>query len=386
MLQNETQQSKVKSDWPEILRVFETKRYELTLIGSDVSKRIENDDNQLPDILFKVRHLNFLEIAKTSLENLSDKVKGLENLSSLMLHTNKLKSIPVELGSLKHLSHLDLSNNQITALPSQLQNLSELKVINLSGNLLAELFPLENLSKLAVLNISRNRFALLPVDIGCEKLENLSQIDASFNQLVDLANVDIIQLPSLKQLNLENNLLEKIPANLCKCERLKEILLKNNKLQDNRLRKLVDQDKLKAVIEYLERIYVEESKKKPSRESIESNKKGRKSESTAETAVDYSLINILHFNTNTAEFPAKEVVYADSVASIRPYIVCCIVRNLDFKTPDNLKKFLALQVRHGFNNIHMHETEKKCVSSMSMNCKHTQLLNIKSLDFEYLST
>jgi Leucine-rich repeat (LRR) protein len=347
MSNDETQKSNNKAEWPEIQRAFDTKRYELTLIGPDVSKRIETDGNQLPDNMFKIRHLNFLEIAKTSLENLSEKIAGLENLSSLMLHTNKLKSIPAELGSLKHLGHLDLSNNQIATLPDQMQNLSELKVINLSGNLLTRLFPLEKLSKLAVLNISRNKFTVLPADLGCSKLENLSQIDASFNELVDV-NAELVALPALKQLNLENNQLGQVPSNLCKCERLKEILLKNNKLQDNRLRKLVDQDKLKAVIEYLERMFVEESKKKPRKDLNDSKNKDKKSDANYEAPVEYTSVSVLHFNTNTIEFSSREVICADNVSSIRPYIVCCIVRHLDFKTSDNLKKFLAVQVK-GFS-------------------------------------
>ena len=91
--------------------------------------------------------------------------------------------------------------------------------------------------------MSRNNFAQLPDDLGNNQLENLSQINASFNKLVELSE-KLVELPSLKLLNLENNSLTQIPNNLSQAVKLKDLLLKENKLKDNRLKKLVDQDKV----------------------------------------------------------------------------------------------------------------------------------------------
>ena len=102
---------------------------------------------------------------------------------------------------------------------------------------------MEGLCKLAVLDVSRNNFSQLPEDLGNNQLENLSQINASFNKLVELSE-KLVELPSLKLLNLENNLLTQIPNNLSQAVKLKDLLLKENKLKDNRLKKLVDQDKV----------------------------------------------------------------------------------------------------------------------------------------------
>ena len=106
------------------------------------------------------------------------------------------------------------------------------------------LFPLTDLIKLAVLDINRNNFTKLPEDLGSETLENLSQINASFNQLEELSEL-LVDLPSLKLLNVENNVLTEIPSNLSQCVKLKDLLMKTNKLKDNRLKKLVEQDKVK---------------------------------------------------------------------------------------------------------------------------------------------
>jgi Leucine-rich repeat (LRR) protein len=61
--------------------------------------------------------------------------------------------------------------------------------------------------------------------------------------LVELSE-NLVELPSLKYFNLENNTLTQIPSNLSQCVKLKDLLMKENKLKDNRLKKLVEQDKV----------------------------------------------------------------------------------------------------------------------------------------------
>jgi len=41
-----------------------------------------------------------------------------------------------------------------------------------------------------------------------------------------------------------------------------------------------------------------------------------------------------------------EVQITEAVASVRPFIICCIIRNLDLaKTSTTFKQFIALQVK-----------------------------------------
>ena len=214
-----------------------------------------------------------------------------------------------------------------------------------SGNELTSLFPLEALSKLAVLDVSRNKFARLPDDLGSASLENLSQVNASFNELVEIPE-NLVDLPSLKLLNLETNRITHVPANLSQCVKLKDLLLKDNKLKDNRLKKLIEQDKGKAIIDYLERIYVEELKTKPkaaSKNQVAAAKK-KSGKNVSEAVVEYDLVKVIHHaqvKTNPIE-----VVYDEcTVSSVRPFAVFCVVRNIDLNTPGNLKKFLNIQVR-----------------------------------------
>jgi len=274
----------------------------------------------------------------------------MENLSNLLCHSNELTSVPDEIGKLPHLKNLNLSNNKLTEIPQSLKNCKELFTINLSGNQLTKLFPLENLAKLAVLDINRNEFAELPEDLGSEKLENLSQINASYNKLVKLSDT-LIELPSLKLLNLENNLITEIPCNLSQGAKLKDLLMKTNKLKDNRLKKLIEQDKGKAIIDYLEKQYVEEckkskSKKQSAKDSLIAQKKNKK---IADSITEFDRINVLHFNDETSKpvFKHNKVIIDETseVNELRPFIFCCICRDIDLEAPGNFKKFLSIQTK-----------------------------------------
>jgi Leucine-rich repeat (LRR) protein len=331
--------------WPEVKRVFETRRFELTLVGAEISKRIEDANGSLDPNIFRLRHINFLEVAKTKLSVLHSDIGNIRNLTSLLCHSNALTSVPAELGKLVNMKNLDLSNNKLTELPSELENLVELMSVNLGGNQLQALFPLEKLSKLAVLDLNRNKFKRLPDDLGSSSLENLSNVNASFNELTELSE-NLVELAALKTLNVENNQITHVPAVICQCVKLKDLLMKENKLKDNRLKKLVEQDKGKAIIEYLERVYAEELKTKPKSAVNKSSGGGAKKKNQADSLlVEYDLIKIHHCQSEA--MASREILINDNVVELRPHIVCAIVRQLNLDGP-NFKKFLAIQVNFEF--------------------------------------
>jgi Leucine-rich repeat (LRR) protein len=325
--------------WPEIKKAAESKRYELCLVGSEISQRIESNGGYLDSNLYKLTHLNFLEIAKTKLSAMPKQIGQIKNLTSLLCHTNELTSIPIEIGLLSNLKNLDFSNNKITSLPSELSNLKELFTINLSGNQLTELFPLNDLVKLSVLDISRNKLQKLP-PLGSCNLENLSEINGSYNELVEIPE-DLVDLPSLKLLNLQNNQITHVPSNLSQCNKLKDLLLKENKIKDNRLKKLIEQDqKTKSILDYLKKIYDEEAKSKPKKTSTDKAKNNRTSKTSL--VQEYDLLKVVHFNDE--KLTSKQVMIMDTVNEVRPYILCTILRDIDLESGNNLKNFLTIQV------------------------------------------
>lgn len=62
-------------------------------------------------------------------------------------------------------------------------------------------------------------------------------------------------------------------------------------------------------------------------------------------------IEVMHVSENT-----PFVIIDKEVKSVRPHIVCCIVKGLTF-TPESLKKFIKLQVNIKPHKIHPHNVE-----------------------------
>ena len=120
--------------------------------------------------------------------------------------------------------------------------------------------------------------------------------------------------------------------------------MKENKLKDNRLKKLIEQDKTKAVFEYLEKAYAEQCKNKPKSAANKTNAKSSNKLGQAQSfEVEYDLIEVFHFNNKSLS--SLELVLDDSVNEIRPFILCAILRGVDLEKEGNYKKFLNIQVR-----------------------------------------
>ena len=60
-----------------------------------------------------------------------------------------------------------------------------------------------------------------------------------------------LTLPPFQTLDLSNNQLSEVPAELADCPRLKDINLRGNKLKDRRLEKMVGSCQTKSILEYL---------------------------------------------------------------------------------------------------------------------------------------
>ena len=331
----------MSSTWGEVSHAKHEKRRELVLQGKQISKRI--DENGLDTGIYQLVDLNYLEISGTTLSDLQSGIGKLENLTSLLLCNNRLSSVPSEVGDLKKLKILNLSNNAIASLPDAVCNLKELDTLNLNMNKLSEMPSVKNLINLHVLNVSYNQLSALPEGIFDADLVHLSQILASDNQIEKLSE-DIEILPHLNTLDLSNNKLTEVPSLLCICPKLKEINLKGNKFRDRRFGKLVEQRATKSVLDYLETIWKKENQKagKGKEEGKKKKKKNKtKSEDDELEEIQKNMISILRFHSEAG----LVIEVTPAVLSVRQYIVCCIVRNLDLQRSNNMfKNFITLQV------------------------------------------
>ena len=334
--------SKMSATWEEVSLAKQDNRRELALQGKEISKRI--DRNGLDTCIYQLVHLNYLEISGTTLSDLQTGLGNLENLTSLLLCNNKLSTVPAEIGNLKKLKILNVSNNALESLPKEVCSLAELDTLNLSMNKLAEIPEVKELTNLHIFNVSKNELSALPDGIFSVDLAHLSQILASDNQITELSE-EIENLPHLNTLDLSNNKLNEVPSVLCICPKLKEINFKGNKFKDRRFGKLVEQCATKSILDYLQTIWKKENQKSGKAKDVDKKKKKKKKAKADDDEVDdiaKNMISILKFHTDSGVV----IEVTPAVLSVRQYIVCCIVRDLDLQKTNNMfKNFITLQVR-----------------------------------------
>ncbi|KAM4737427.1 leucine-rich repeat-containing protein 47 isoform 2-T2 [Anableps anableps] len=333
--------------WPEIERAVTEKRRELVLQGSGVDKRISSCGG-LPSSLYSLQLLNYLEVSQCpSLTEIHGEIQHLTNLQSLVLCRNKLTSIPDVLGTLKSLKVLDLSVNNLKGLPQGITQLKELNTLNVSCNCL-EALPdgLSQCTKLSTINVSKNQITAFPPDLFSERLDLLSTLVASDNSVQELSG-EIYKLSALKVLDVSNNKLSEIPADLSDCPKLKEINFKGNKLSDKRLEKMVNGCQTKSILEYLRG----RGRGRQGAEGDDADKKKRQQRKKKGKAVEEKdeveelnkmVVRVLHVSEAPA---ALTVTVSAEVKDVRPYLVCCLVRGMNLKPGNALKRFLMAQTK-----------------------------------------
>lgn len=355
-----TRSSSIEPDarmsWHEVVTAQKEKRHEIVLSGNEISERILKTG--LDDTIFDLISLNYLQISETILTEIPDDVQKLVNLQTLVLYSNKIEKLTEKLSSLIKLKVLDLSRNRLKRIPSEISHLLQLTSLNVSGNEL-ETFPtFSKNSKLSMLDLSNNNLQEFP-DVCYAELSNLSELRLSGN-VMEVIPDKISSLTNLKVFYVNSNKIKVIPGELADCNKLKgmycrsyknylfkkmyvvELNLQENPITDKRLLKLVVQCHTKQVLDYI-------NKQCPrTRSAIKNTKKGRKvsndhadEESVLEKHVKDALykITVKHFTNDSVK-----VIINDAVKDVRPYLVACLVLDLEF-TEEIFKKFIQLQTK-----------------------------------------
>ncbi|KAL3858083.1 hypothetical protein ACJMK2_012697 [Sinanodonta woodiana] len=326
--------------WQEVVTAKKENRRELTLNGQDISRRIDESgfDNGVYDLI----SLNFLDISDTSMSELKSDIGRLVNVTSLILCNNQLVSIPAEIGSLTKLKVLNISNNRLKDLPESICSFPEIHTLNVSMNSLTSFPSVSSLSSIHILNISNNQLKALPD--GIYDLEHLSELRASSNQIAELSP-DILNLSRLSVLNLANNKLVDIPPELSMCTKLKELDVKGNKFKDRRFGKLVEQCQTKSLLDYLNNLLKKEGQKSGKGKEKKKRNKDKTAADDGDVEELKNMIEVLYFPSDKG----LTITVTPAVLSVRPYIVCCIVRNINLQATNTFKNFITLQTK-------LHET------------------------------
>ncbi|XP_058849103.1 leucine-rich repeat-containing protein 47 isoform X2 [Acipenser ruthenus] len=338
--------------WAEkIEKAEKEKRRELVLQGQLTDKKIQQTRSLNPKI-YSLTLLNYLEISQSpSLREIDAGIGNLIHLQSLLLCRNKLSEIPRAVGSLKSLKVLDVSVNELQALPEEISQLCDLNTLNVSCNQIKALpTGLSKCVKLAIINISKNEISAFPADFFSDDLELLSTIVANENAIADISG-EISNLSALKNLDLSNNKLTEIPSELADCSKLKEINFRGNKLKDKRLEKMVNGCQTKSVLDYLRaggRVKgkkdsgeKDDSREKEKKKRPDKRQKNRKEEEEEED-LNRMVVRVLHVSDSPTAVTVKVTAL---VKEVRPYIVCCVVKGMNLKSGNALKRFLTAQIK-----------------------------------------
>ena len=329
--------------WEEVVTANREKRRELVLTGAAPNQRIE--EHGLDCNIFKLIHLNFLEISKTCMKELPDDLGNLINLTNLALHNNRLSSIPPSIEKLSKLKQLDLSGNSLKDLPEGICHLHEMHTLNLSRNMLESIPDMNTLTKMHVLDISHNELVEIPTGIHGPPLDVLAMVRVNGNKIEEIPS-SIATLPQLKLLDISDNKLSEIPTALGDCGKLKDLNFSGNKLKDRRLAKMMDQCTTKSVLDYLRNLHEKEGGKGKGGKKDKKKRKAKRGQDTADhaeeeedTEVIQNLMQVLHFDEGVT------IKVTPAVSEVRPYIVCCVIRKLNFHKSNNMfKRFITLQV------------------------------------------
>ncbi|XP_039993017.1 leucine-rich repeat-containing protein 57 isoform X1 [Xiphias gladius] len=187
-------------------------------------------------------NLRTVDLSGNKIEVLPAAIGNFLHLKSLTLNSNRLTSVPSEIGKLKKLETLSLNGNRIQQLPPSLGQLKALRTLSLAGNQISDFPPgLATLRQLDLLDLSRNQIQNVPAEVS-----ELQAIEINLNQnQISVLSAEVSQCPRLKVLRLEENCLElsSIPLSILTDSQVSLFSVEGNLFEVKKLRDLEGYDK-----------------------------------------------------------------------------------------------------------------------------------------------
>ncbi|ORY98561.1 hypothetical protein BCR43DRAFT_487740 [Syncephalastrum racemosum] len=166
-----------------------------------------------------------LTVARLTLADAA-RVSADKSMQEIILSGQRLVSLTSNIGLLSMLRRLDLSHNQLERLPDVIGDLTNLEYLSLADNAFSTLpDALSRLTSLSELDVSHNTITdLAPVCHPHNSDTNLHILRAAHNELLSLT-VDIVHLKQLATLDVSDNPLRVLPAELAQLPYLRRLIV-----------------------------------------------------------------------------------------------------------------------------------------------------------------
>nr|CDS28848.2 leucine rich repeat containing protein 47 [Hymenolepis microstoma] len=323
--------------WPEVDSSRKENRRELV---------VSNRDTFDPSV-YTLTQLNFLDISRCPLHEITDDLSNLTALSKLSLQHDEIIAVSLGLGQLRNLKFLDLSFNSISNLPSNIfDNLSLLETLILDSNKLSELPSLEGLIELHIFSVSNNQLLSLPGTLTC--CTKLKSVDVSGNNIEEISNeVPWFSLSNIQHFYLNGNQLKDVPSGLTECKRLRDLQLKENPLKDARLRKLAASDRDDAGNALMNYLLKTSNRKKKLAKTSSNN--GIASQNDILSAPNSALIENLKIlsmiESDDSDFRIDVIQPEEVKKGLRPRIFGCVISGVSLNSEGLIRTFTKFQAK-----------------------------------------
>ncbi|XP_038636707.1 lumican [Scyliorhinus canicula] len=173
-------------------------------------ERLYINANNLTDVVRSLpKSLVELKLSLNRISKIGNSLKGLENLTTLLLHDNNLNDVGGSLSGLKSLAYLDLSGNKLTKLPDDPPPAVEMLYIN---NNQIKSIPKDYFNKMSILQYLRMAHNELTNEGIPEKVFNITsliELDLAFNELKSIPLVN----ENLENMYLQANKIDTFDLN-----------------------------------------------------------------------------------------------------------------------------------------------------------------------------
>lgn len=307
----------------------------LKLVGAEVDKHLSQDMLLLDNDIFQVQQLKALTISSSSKLLPSSFPPVWLSLASCLeeldLSSCSLVECPIGIFQCTGLRSLSLRENKLTLVPSNISSLTLLISLNLEGNLLTDLpCSLKMCAKLSTLQCARNCFTQIPVVVS--RLSSLRDAVFAYNRIQEIDSELCLEGEGINRLfllDVSHNLLTFIPNEMAE-GKFKTLRLNGNPFEDKQLKKLTDTEGGASVKAILTKARGGKSKR-ANKEEIRHDETLMKNANETKKQQQEEKLSLNRLSEFVSLLPISTSVLVqadDNVASLRPFVVCVIVRSI----------------------------------------------------------